>query len=132
MIGTRLGEIIVVDLQASWLWFIGILLVLLLSVFNVGDSVSPHKGIRKWWGALIFAGVVALSVAACIMWTPINYVTVFGIQGRYFLPAFPLIVFFLNNTFIRLEKNIDGILIYSMLILDLLIILNVFNIMAIA
>lgn len=132
MIGTRLGEIIVVDLQASWLWFIGILLILLLSVLNVGDDFSPHKGVRKWWGALIFVGVVALSVAACIMWTPINYTTIFGVQGRYFLPAFPLIVVFLNNTFIKLEKNIDGILIYSMLVLDLFVILNVFSIMAVA
>ncbi|MBQ8604868.1 MAG: DUF2142 domain-containing protein [Oscillospiraceae bacterium] len=129
IIGTRLGEIIVVDLQASWIWFIAILLVLLLSVMNVKKGKLTYPLLPKLTGAVIFVGILALTVLICITWTPINYTTIFGIQGRYVLPALPLMVMFFNNKLITLEKNIDRILLYSILPLDVLVVLNVFMIM---
>ncbi len=129
MIGTRLGEIIVVDLTASWIWFCLIVMVLLLSVLDVNGRQPAHKGLAKWLGAFIFIGVMGLSVAACIMWTPINYTTVFGVQGRYFLPAFPLMVMFFSNKIVTLTKKIDDILIYSIVPLNIFVVLNVFMMM---
>ncbi|MBQ3008942.1 MAG: DUF2142 domain-containing protein, partial [Oscillospiraceae bacterium] len=129
IIGTRLGEIIAVDLQASWIWFILILLVLLLSVVQVRGEKKTKLGMGRWIGAFVFVALTGLTVAACIMWTPINYQVIFGIQGRYLVPAFPLIVIFLSNRLITLEKNIDRILVYAMLPLNLMVVLNVFMIM---
>ena len=41
--------------------------------------------------ALDPVGVAAgLAVAGCITWTPTYYTTIYGLQGRYFLPALPL------------------------------------------
>jgi len=129
IIGTRLGEIVVVDLQASWIWFIAILMVLLLSVTPVKKEKQVYTLLPKLTGAIIFMGLLALTVLICITWTPINYTTIFGIQGRYVLPALPLMVMFFNNRLITLEKNIDRILLYSILPLDVLVVLNVFMIM---
>ncbi|MBR5520399.1 MAG: DUF2142 domain-containing protein [Oscillospiraceae bacterium] len=130
IIGTRLGEIIVVDLQASWIWFIAILMVLLLSVTQVKKEKVDYPLLAKLTGAVIFIGILALTVVICITWTPINYTTIFGIQGRYVLPALPLMVMFFHNKFITMEKNIDRILLYSILPLDILVVLNVFMLMA--
>ncbi len=129
IIGTRLGEIIVVDLQASWIWFIAILMVLLLSVTPVKKEKQVYTLLPKLTGAVIFIGILALTVLICITWTPVNYTTIFGIQGRYVLPALPLMVMFFNNRLVTLEKNIDRILLYSILPLDVLVVLNVFMIM---
>lgn len=129
MIGTRLGEIIVVDLQASRIWLILIVIVLLLSSVRVKGETYLHTGWRKRLGAFIFASVAGLTTAACIMWTPINYEVIFGIQGRYFIPALPLMVMFFSNNIITLERNIDRELVYSMLPLNILVVLNVFMIM---
>lgn len=129
IIGTRLGEIIVVDLQASWIWFIAILAVLLLSVTPVKKEKQVYTILPKLTGAVIFMGILALTVLICITWTPINYTTIFGIQGRYVLPALPLMVMFFQTKLVTLEKNIDRILLYSILPLDILVVLNVFMIM---
>ena len=48
------------------------------------------SGWRRWWLVLLAAGVVGLSLFACLTWTPINYTVLFGVQGRYFLPVLPL------------------------------------------
>ncbi len=129
MIGTRLGEIIVVDLSASPLFLMAFIFVLLLSVVNRRGEQPEYNLFTRRTGLFIFVAVVGLTVAACTMWTPINYEIIFGIQGRYFLPALPLIVLFFTNRFITLEKNIDDILIFSMVPLNLLVLLNVFMIM---
>ena len=129
IIGTRLGEIIVVDLQASWIWFIAILMVLLLSVTPVKKEKLQYPLLPKLTGAFIFMAILALTVLICITWTPINYTTIFGIQGRYVLPALPLMVMFFQTKLVTLEKNIDRILLYSILPLDILVVMNVFMIM---
>ena len=130
ILGTRLGELIVVDLSASWIWGILLLLLLLLSVTMQQGQNPVHTGLRRWWGVLIFIGIVAATVLACIMWTPINYTTIFGVQGRYFLPALPLLVAALQTRTVRLQRSLDRWLIFGIVPVDLLILLNVFRLMA--
>ena len=129
MLGTRFGEIIVVDLQASFIWFMMLAAILILSVVPVKDRPSAHRGAAKYLGLAIFAAVCARTVAVCIMWTPINYETIFGIQGRYFLPALPLALFALSPSRLKLEKNIDGGLMFAMLCTDIMVVLNIFILM---
>ena len=45
----------------------------------------------------ILAGVTCLVVLAALIWTPINAVTIFGIQGRYFLPVLPLLLLLIGE-----------------------------------
>ena len=42
------------------------------------------------WTGLIALCVVGLTFFAALSWTPINYTTIFGVQGRYWLPVLPL------------------------------------------
>ena len=37
-------------------------------------------------------GRCLLTVAGCLLWTPIRYETLYGLQGRYFLPILPLLL----------------------------------------
>lgn len=130
LIGGRLGEIIVTKIEISWLFVMTLVITLLLSCIAQQENL-PYKGVSRVWGYLVAAGVAGLVVLACVTWTPINYKTVFGIQGRYFLPVLPLVLFGIrSNKFITVKKSIDGALCFIAGAVNALIILNVFCILA--
>ena len=41
---------------------------------------------------MLRSGGALLTVAGCLLWTPIRYETLYGLQGRYFLPILPLLL----------------------------------------
>ena len=104
--------------------------LLYLSVVPKEGEMPVHTGLRKMWGALIFVGVAAAASLACVMWTPINYTHVFGIQGRYFLPVLPLLLVAFENRLLILRKEINGCLVFCMAATNIAVLLNVFHIMA--
>lgn len=130
LLGTRLGELIIVDLTSSEIWTVAIMAILFLSMLHVDGDLIIYKGFAKLWGVAIFLAVCAAVVLVCVMWTPINYDTVFGIQGRYILPALPLLLMGLQSKWLRLTRRIDRFLIFAIVPVDIFIILNVFHIMA--
>ena len=90
ILGTTLGEPIVYRLDVSWLLGVGLVLALLAAALPV-QGEQPPLGRRAAWGtAGIILCVVAASLVVALNWTPINYQTLFGLQGRYWLPVLPL------------------------------------------
>ncbi len=130
-LGLRLGELIVVELRGSTLWLLGMLAALILSLLPADD---PDKRLNSFvfspFQRLVFAGcfvlVLGLSAAACIMWTPVNYDTIFGLQGRYLLPALPLALLALPMGGLRLKKAVDHGLLLTMYCMNAAILLDVF------
>ena len=47
---------------------------------------------------LLGVGVVLAVLAAALNWTPINYQTLFGLQGRYLLPILPLALLLVKSS----------------------------------
>lgn len=130
--GGILGEVIVSPVKINWLYTMATMFVVFLSTVKTQGTELVYRGGRKWWSLLLAVGACGLFCLACITWTPINYTTVFGIQGRYFYPVLPLIVLFFTNDNISLKKNIDGALIYALAVLDVLVMLDGFTIMAVS
>lgn len=98
LLGTTLGEPIVYRIDVSWLIGIGLLLTLLAAALPRQDA-QPMLARRTSWGiAGILLGVVAAVFAAALNWTPINYQTLFGMQGRYLLPVLPLALLLVHDT----------------------------------
>ncbi len=129
--GGIFGEVIVSPVKINWLYTISIIAIVFLSILQKSDYVLQYKGMRKAWGLFVALVACGLSCLACITWTPINYTTVFGIQGRYFYPVLPLIILFFTNDNIVIKKNIDKILLFALAIVNVLIILDGFTIMAV-
>ncbi|MBP1571449.1 MAG: DUF2142 domain-containing protein, partial [Oscillospiraceae bacterium] len=129
--GGILGEVIVSPVKINWLYTIATMFVVFLSTVKTQGTELVHKGVRKWWSLLLAVGACGLFCLACITWTPINYTTVFGIQGRYFYPVLPLIVLFFTNDNISIKKNIDGALLYALAVINVLVMLDGFTIMAV-
>lgn len=97
LLGTALGESIVYPIEVSWLLGVGLVLVLLaVSLPKPEQDVLP--GCVRAGGWVIVALVVGLTFFAALSWTPINYTTIFGVQGRYWLPVLPLTLILLGST----------------------------------
>ncbi|MBE6888331.1 MAG: DUF2142 domain-containing protein [Ruminococcaceae bacterium] len=129
--GGILGEVIVSPVKINWIYTIAVMFVVFLSTVKTQGETLVYKGVRKWWAMLLAVAACGLFCLACITWTPINYTTIFGIQGRYFLPVMPLIVMFFANDNISVKKNIDRSLLYALAVINVLILLDGFTIMAV-
>lgn len=84
--------------------------------------------------AKICMGVIAFIITGCtvmglwLSWTPKEAVMIEGIQGRYFLPYLPLILFLFRNKCIVLKRKIDSGVLMAFFILHYATILNLFDI----
>ena len=115
------------DINISWTIIFAFGLVVLLSCLGTqkknADKILRSEKVGFGIISLSTFGLIELSML--FAWTPITYLYITGVQGRYFLPFFPLVLIIFRNTFIKIEKNIDKILIFSICILDILTILQV-------
>ena len=66
------------------------MLALLAAALPVQGEQPPLGRHAAWGTAGIILCVVAASLVVALNWTPINYQTLFGLQGRYWLPVLPL------------------------------------------
>lgn len=97
LLGTTLGEPIVYRIDVSWLIGLGLVLALLVAALPQQEE-RPLLARRTAWGtAGILVCVVLAVFAAALNWTPINYQTLFGMQGRYLLPVLPLALLLVHN-----------------------------------
>ena len=98
MLGTTLGEPIVYRIDVSWLLGVGLLLAVLAAALPRQDEPAPLGRRSKAGTAGICLCVVLAVLAAALNWTPINYQTIFGLQGRYLLPILPLALLLVKSS----------------------------------
>lgn len=128
LLGITLGEPIVYpSIQVNWLLGIALVLVLLGVSLPVAGQEPIVTGWRCWLGLGIGVGVSLLCLAACITWTPINYTTLFGMQGRYLLPILPLLLLPLSTTkTVVLQRDKTAALTLSGIALSMLVVSQAF------
>ncbi|MDL2324928.1 DUF2142 domain-containing protein [Ruminococcaceae bacterium OttesenSCG-928-A16] len=114
LIGGRLGEIIAINIEINWLFVIGMLVVVLLAALPDETDTTLLRTPHRWLFVAIALSVTGLFVLACITWTPINYTSIFGIQGRYFLPVLPLVLLAMRGKNLRFVKPAGAVLGFSM------------------
>ena len=86
------GSLSYYSLDLAWGWVVLLYLLLLFAALPVEGQPLLPAGWGRLWCAL--AGVLCclLAVAGCLLWTPTYYDTLYGLQGRYFLPVLPLLL----------------------------------------
>lgn len=98
VLGTALGEPIVYPVMVSWVLGLGLVLALLAAALPRAGETPCLDRRARWGTGFVMLAVVGLSVLAALSWTPINYQTIFGLQGRYWLPALPLALLLVRQT----------------------------------
>lgn len=97
LLGTTLGEPIVYRIDVSWLLGVGLLLALAAASLPLQQQKPLYSRRAAWGTGGILVCVLLAVFAAALNWTPINYQTLFGMQGRYLLPVLPLALLLLHN-----------------------------------
>ena len=87
--GRRQPELFTVEL--AWGWVAVLYLLLAYAALPVQGAKSCSRAGGGWCCAAA-ALCCLLTVAGCLLWTPIRYETLYGLQGRYFLPILPLLL----------------------------------------
>lgn len=106
LLGTTLGEPIVYRIDVSWLLGVGLGLALLAAALPVAEEKPLlDRRARLGVGGILVCVVLAV-LAAALNWTPINYQTLFGLQGRYLLPVLPLALLLVrSNRLVLLRRS---------------------------
>ncbi len=105
LVGYKLGW---VEIETSEMLVIFFLLLLLLSTLNVpGEQVCIRVRQRFWMFFLCAASAGLIVLGMLLSWTPLGYVSVEGVQGRYFLPFMPILLTACRNQLIYLRQRID-------------------------
>ena len=111
-------------LDLAWGWIIllyGLLALAWLCPEEGGAMPLPAR-----WGALFIAlCCCGLAVLGCISWTPTYYETIYGFQGRYFLPVLPLLLLVRPKALCLAGDCRQGVVLAAALV-DIGVLLNVF------
>lgn len=85
LVGGSLGYY---TMDLAWGWVAALYLLLAWAALSAKGEALPGRRARA--ALLVLGGLCcALSVAGCLTWTPTYSETLYGLQGRYFLPVLP-------------------------------------------
>ncbi|MCI8597765.1 MAG: DUF2142 domain-containing protein [Lachnospiraceae bacterium] len=111
LIGQKMGW---VEIKMSQIIPMLFWLLLILSVLKAREEPLYVKTWQKWWVAFVCLVCTGMILAGMLLtWTPKDYISIEGVQGRYFIPfmlAFSLIG---RNKRLMYEKPIDRGLMYA-------------------
>lgn len=76
------------------------------------------NGKQKVWMAFLSVCISGMVLATLMLdWTPLDSKLIEGVQGRYFLPVLPLLLFILRNKLLVLTRDLNAYLITLVIIL---------------
>ena len=108
--------------QIAWTWVAALMILLVLAWLQPGFELPVWA---KALCLLIGLACCGLAVLGCISWTPTYYTTIYGLQGRYFLPVLSLLLLARPKRLL-LQTDCTRGLVYAVTLVDLLVLLNAF------
>lgn len=117
------------NLVMESVWVVAFLGILFLaSLKTEGEKEQITIGQRIWIGLLVLGSVFLVALGMFIGWTPRGNDVIMGIQGRYFLPVLPLLLFLLRNDTLIWKKNHDRGLVIAATAVNLAMLIYAFGV----
>ncbi len=118
-IGSQLGWF---DVQTNLITTIAFLPLLLAAPNLESDEVKMRiTGKRKALYLLVSLGCFCFTVIGMwIVWTPLESITVEGVQGRYFLPFLPLLLLAFTTRKIKVDQSLSEVVPSVVILLDII------------
>ena len=117
------GSLSYYTLDLAWGWVL-VLYGLLAAALLGGGSPMPARA--RLWTGLLCLFCLGLTVGGCLVWTPIYYTTLYGLQGRYLLCFLPAALLALRPAQPRLAAGSAHGLVLAFVLVDAGVLLNVF------
>lgn len=108
--------------QIAWTWVAALLILLVLAWLQPGFELPVWA---KTVYLLIGLACCGLAVLGCVSWTPTYYTTIYGLQGRYFLPVLSLLLLARPRRLL-LQTDFTRGLVYAVTLVDILVVFNAF------
>ena len=108
--------------QIAWTWMAALLILLVLAWLQPGFELPVWA---KTVCLLIGLACCGLAVLGCVSWTPTYYTTIYGLQGRYFLPVLSLLLLARPRRLL-LQTDFTRGLVYAVTLVDILVVFNAF------
>ena len=108
--------------QIAWTWVAALLILLILAWLQPGFELPVWA---KTVCLLIGLACCGLAVLGCVSWTPTYYTTIYGLQGRYFLPVLSLLLLARPRRLL-LQTDFTRGLVYAVTLVDILVVFNAF------
>ena len=111
LVGQKMGW---VEIEISEVIPMLFLLLLVLSVLKTREEPLYVKTWHKWWVAFVCLACTGIILAGMLLtWTPKDYISIEGVQGRYFIPFMLALSLAGRNGRLMYEKSIDRGLMYA-------------------
>mgnify|MGYP001316323287 CR=1 FL=1 len=128
-IGSMVGQYL------GWFEIVVPLPVVLVSIFILIFSAIPcckeEIKIKVWdrfWTVAVFGAIVVVCFAVALSWNETSALVIDGIQGRYFLPALPLLLLGVSGwNRLRIEHSIDRYLWFGVIGVNMFSLISAFN-----
>lgn len=90
------------------------LFLLVLSVLKTREEPFYVKKWHKWLSVFICLACTGIILAGMLLtWTPKDYISIEGVQGRYFIPFMPAFSLTGRNSRLMYEKSVDRGMMYA-------------------
>lgn len=111
LVGQKMGW---VEIEISEVIPMLFLMLLVLSVLKNREEPLYVKTWHKWWVAFVCLACTGIILAGMLLtWTPKDYISIEGVQGRYFIPFMLALSLMGRNGRLMYEKSIDRGLMYA-------------------
>ena len=111
------------QIDTPWYLVMPVFFFVALSFMRKSDEPEPLPFTEKLYSIILFLAVFLLiELLLLIDHTPFGSLNIEGVQGRYFIPALPLIFLAIRNNLITVSKNIDDVIMIGMPTLNIIII----------
>ena len=111
-----------------WMFAIAFFILLLLASAKTERDVLLFDWKEKVWMGCICAAVIGATLLALLLdFTPLGRDHIDGVQGRYFIPILPLIIFMFRSRVVVLKRNIDNYLVMLFTCIQVVAVLQVFS-----
>ena len=128
LIGGNLGYY---NTPVSWAWVCAFCVLLVLALAVDDGSAAPLRTPRGIGLSLLaILGCAGLVVLGCVLWTPTYYTSIYGMQGRYFLPMLPLALLLCRSARITAQHDVRRTLLMSAGVCNVCVLLNAYLVIA--
>lgn len=118
IVGQKMGW---VEIEISRIIVIGFVILFFIAMLKVRGEKQYVTGGQKWWISIVcLLSVGMILMGMLLTWTPFGYVSVEGVQGRYFTPLLLLASLLGRNNSILLNENKDRAIFCGGMMLQLL------------
>ncbi len=112
------------EIQTPWFMAVPFVVLVVLSFMRSEDEPPPFRFVERIYSTVLFIIVFLLvEMLLLIDWTPMGSTQILGVQGRYFIPALPLLIVAARNNTIVTKKSMGSRLIFAISAMNMIVLI---------